>query len=88
MGAWSAELDRLLTVNERNEPGHPLPVRTRLGITGGSQRMHQARHRRRLAGHMAGHGKLGAAAGCAVGHHEVNKHNPNNSNAEVPAGQK
>jgi uncharacterized protein YcfJ len=26
-----------------------------------------------LAGHMAGHGKLGAAAGCVVGHHEANK---------------
>jgi hypothetical protein len=23
---------------------------------------------------MAGHGKLGAAAGCVVGHHEANKH--------------
>ena len=26
-----------------------------------------------VAGHMAGHGKLGAAAGCAVGHHNANK---------------
>ena len=26
-----------------------------------------------VAGHMAGHGKIGAAAGCAVGHHEANK---------------
>ena len=26
-----------------------------------------------VAGHMAGHGKMGAAAGCAVGHHEANK---------------
>lgn len=25
------------------------------------------------AGHMAGHGKMGAVAGCAVGHHEANK---------------
>ena len=25
------------------------------------------------AGHMAGHGKMGAAAGCAVGHHNANK---------------
>src|SRR6185312_9314128 len=40
------------------------------------------------AGHMAGHGKLGAAAGCVVGHHEANKPNPNNSNAQVPLGQK
>ena len=26
-----------------------------------------------IAGHMAGHGKVGAAAGCAVGHHRANK---------------
>lgn len=26
-----------------------------------------------VAGHMAGHGKVGAAAGCAIGHHEANK---------------
>ncbi|MBV8922284.1 hypothetical protein [Bradyrhizobium sp.] len=26
-----------------------------------------------VAGHLAGHGKLGAAAGCAIGHHEANK---------------
>jgi uncharacterized protein YcfJ len=26
-----------------------------------------------IVGHMAGHGKLGAAAGCVVGHHEANK---------------
>ena len=41
-----------------------------------------------VAGHMAGHGKLGAAAGCAIGHHEANKQNPNNSNAQAPAPQK
>jgi len=29
-----------------------------------------------IAGHMAGHGKLGAAAGCVVGHHEANKPQP------------
>jgi uncharacterized protein YcfJ len=40
-----------------------------------------------VAGHMAGHGKLGAAAGCAVGHH-ANKQNPNDSNAQAPSGQK
>jgi hypothetical protein len=40
------------------------------------------------AGHMAGHGELGAAAGCVVGHHEANKPNPNNSNAQAPSGQK
>ena len=37
-----------------------------------------------VAGHMAGHGKLGAAAGCAVGHHEANKNNPDNANAQAP----
>ncbi|MFD0935803.1 hypothetical protein ACFQ12_11510 [Methylobacterium trifolii] len=26
-----------------------------------------------IAGSMAGHGKMGAAAGCAVGHHNANK---------------
>ena len=43
-----------------------------------------------VAGHMAGHGKLGAAAGCVVGHHEANKPdaNPNSSNAQAPSGQK
>lgn len=43
-----------------------------------------------VAGHMAGHGKLGAAAGCIVGHHEANKPgaNRNNSNAQSPSGQK
>jgi hypothetical protein len=24
-----------------------------------------------VAGHMAGHGKIGAAAGCVIGHHEA-----------------
>jgi uncharacterized protein YcfJ len=41
-----------------------------------------------VAGHMAGHGKVGAAAGCAIGHHEANKKDPNNANAQAPAGQK
>jgi uncharacterized protein YcfJ len=36
-----------------------------------------------VAGHMAGHGKLGAAAGCAIGHHEANKPDPNNANAQA-----
>ena len=40
-----------------------------------------------VAGHMAGHGKLGAAAGCVVGHHEANKKDPNNANAQAPAKQ-
>ena len=26
-----------------------------------------------VAGHVAGHGKLGALAGCVIGHHEANK---------------
>jgi uncharacterized protein YcfJ len=26
-----------------------------------------------LAGHLAGHGKVGAVAGCVIGHHEANK---------------
>jgi hypothetical protein len=37
---------------------------------------------------MAGDGKLGAAAGCAIGHHEANKPDPNKANAEAPSGQK
>jgi len=41
-----------------------------------------------IVGHMAGHGKLGAAAGGAVGHHEANKPDPNNSNAQAPSGRK
>jgi uncharacterized protein YcfJ len=41
-----------------------------------------------VAGHMAGHGKLGAAAGCVVGHHEANKKDPNNAKAQAPSGQK
>ncbi len=39
-----------------------------------------------VAGHMAGHGKLGAVAGCVVGHHEASKKNPNNANAQQQAG--
>ena len=41
-----------------------------------------------VAGHMAGHGKLGAAAGCAVGHHEANKKDPNSANAQDTSKQK
>jgi hypothetical protein len=37
-----------------------------------------------VAGHMAGHGKLGAAAGCVIGHHEANKPAPNSGNAPAP----
>ena len=41
-----------------------------------------------VAGHMAGHGKLGAAAGCVIGHHEANKKDSNNANTQVPQQQK
>ena len=34
------------------------------------------------AGHMAGHGKLGAAAGCAVGHHEAKKSDSNKTTGQ------
>ena len=40
-----------------------------------------------VAGHMAGHGKLGAAAGCAIGHHEANKAEANKS-ARSPSDHK
>jgi uncharacterized protein YcfJ len=32
-----------------------------------------------IAGHMAGHGKVGAAAGCAIGHHDAAKKDANTS---------
>jgi uncharacterized protein YcfJ len=42
-----------------------------------------------LAGHMAGHGKVGAAAGCVIGHHEANKADANKSNsAQLPSDKK
>jgi len=43
-----------------------------------------------VAGHMAGHGKVGAVAGCVIGHHEANKKDANQSNdqAQAPSGQK
>ena len=40
------------------------------------------------AGHMAGHGKLGAAAGCAIGHHEANKAEANKNGSQPPSDQK
>jgi len=40
-----------------------------------------------VAGHMAGHGKLGAVAGCVVGHHEANKADANKTNGQA-SGQK
>ena len=41
-----------------------------------------------VAGHMAGHGKLGAAAGCVIGHHEANKADANKANGQASSGQK
>jgi hypothetical protein len=41
-----------------------------------------------VAGHMAGHGKVGAAAGCVIGHHEANKPDPNKTDPQAPSGQK
>jgi hypothetical protein len=41
-----------------------------------------------VAGHMAGHGKLGAAAGCAIGHHEAHKAEANKNSAPPPSGHK
>jgi outer membrane lipoprotein SlyB len=39
-----------------------------------------------VAGSTVGHGKLGAAAGCVVGHHEANKTNADKT-APQTAGQ-
>lgn len=36
-----------------------------------------------VAGRMAGHGKLGAAASCLIGHHEANKPDPNDAKAQA-----
>jgi uncharacterized protein YcfJ len=33
-----------------------------------------------IAGHFAGHGKLGAVAGCVIGHHEANKADADRAN--------
>lgn len=41
-----------------------------------------------VAGHMAGHGKLGAAAGCAIGHHEANKSQANKNSAQQSSDHK
>ena len=39
-----------------------------------------------VAGHVAGHGKLGAVAGCIIGHHEANRHsNANQKDQPVPS---
>ena len=36
-----------------------------------------------VAGHMAGHGKVGAAAGCAIGHHEAHKADAQKNGAQT-----
>ena len=38
-----------------------------------------------LAGHVAGHGKIGALAGCVIGHHEPNKPGANKADQKTPA---
>ncbi|MHC2085853.1 hypothetical protein [Methylobacterium sp. CM6244] len=40
-----------------------------------------------VAGHMAGHGKMGAAAGCAIGHHRANKKDKQQNQGQQPAVQ-
>jgi uncharacterized protein YcfJ len=37
-----------------------------------------------VAGSVAGHGKVGAVAGCAIGHHEANKADAENAKAQAP----
>jgi uncharacterized protein YcfJ len=37
-----------------------------------------------LAGHLAGHGKVGAVAGCVIGHHEANKRDANRTDRKTP----
>jgi hypothetical protein len=39
-----------------------------------------------VAGHMAGHGKLGAAAGCVIGHHRASKEAQQNQNRTTGQG--
>ena len=41
-----------------------------------------------VAGHMAGHGKVGAAAGCVIGHHEANKADAEKAGTSNNAQQK
>jgi len=36
-----------------------------------------------VAGSVAGHGKVGAAAGCVIGHHEANKADAKNAKAQA-----
>jgi uncharacterized protein YcfJ len=37
-----------------------------------------------VAGHLAGHGKVGAVAGCIIGHHEANKPDTQRSDQKAP----
>src|SRR5260370_36609005 len=37
-----------------------------------------------LAGHLAGHGKVGAVAGCIIGHHEANKQDATKADRKTP----
>jgi uncharacterized protein YcfJ len=37
-----------------------------------------------VAGHVAGHGKVGAVAGCIIGHHEANKQDTRKSDQKAP----
>ena len=37
-----------------------------------------------IAGHLAGHGKVGAVAGCIIGHHEANKPDTQRSDQKAP----
>jgi uncharacterized protein YcfJ len=37
-----------------------------------------------VAGHLAGHGKVGAVAGCIIGHHEANKPDTQGSDQKAP----
>jgi uncharacterized protein YcfJ len=38
-----------------------------------------------LAGHLAGHGKVGAVAGCIIGHHEANKREIDRTDQRAPS---
>jgi uncharacterized protein YcfJ len=40
-----------------------------------------------IAGHFAGHGKVGAVAGCVIGHHEANKADAARADQRRPPSQ-
>jgi hypothetical protein len=46
--------------------------------------MHQGRDRWGCRGFSRRHGKVGAAAGCVIGHHEANKAATENAKAQAP----